>query len=459
MNYGQSDSCSVANLLVYPRAPQSTVAVSDDMVFSWQVFQADVAHFTAILKRHPAARIALCFSNSYLFAVAFIASCYAKKSLVIPGNHQPNALLELTKHFDLLLHDEIVSLDDTIDSLFITSKTRATPLRSWSSLKGEELTITLFTSGSSGQPKAIEKTLKQLDSEIALLEQLWGRELNTTLVQSTVSHQHIYGLLFRLLWPLCTSRPFAANNLEFPEQIVQKANDSTTLISSPALLKRLGNMQNNTTSPLRCIFSSGGPLPAEAAKSCFELFGQLPIEVFGSTETGGMAHRQQITASTPWSLFPGVEADTNEDQCLRVRSSHINGDSWYQTADKCDLHDDLSFHLLGRIDRIVKIEEKRISLVEVESRLEQLSLIQESSVVSTNESNRISIFAVIVLTDDGVSELERLGKGQFWLALRHLLRDWLEPIAIPRKYRIVDEIPVNSQGKRQADEITKLFRV
>ncbi|MCV6071529.1 AMP-binding protein, partial [Escherichia coli] len=71
------------------------------------------------------------------------------------------------------------------------------------------------------------------------------------------------------------------------------------LVSSPALLKRLNEEHNPVA--IRCVFSSGGPLPNQAAQHSHLLFGSLPIEVFGSTETGGIAYRQQHVASTPWT--------------------------------------------------------------------------------------------------------------------------------------------------------------
>ncbi len=84
--------------------------------------------------------------------------------------------------------------------------------------------------------------------------------------------------------------------------------------------------------------------------------------------------------------------------------------------------------------------------------------VKESAVIPMEDAGRLSLFAVIVLTNEGDQTLQELGKGKFWLALRKALRSWLEPIAIPRKLRVLDEIPLNSQGKRQIAEIEKLFQ-
>lgn len=116
------------------------------------------------------------------------------------------------------------------------------------------------------------------------------------------------------------------------------------------------------------------------------------------------------------------------------------------------------FILKGRTDRVIKIEEKRVSLVEVEKRLEQLPWISECVVIPFEEPERLILASVLVLSDEGQAKLATMSKGKFWLMLRSELRKWLEPIAIPRKYRIVDEIPLNSQGKRLTSHIEQLVK-
>ncbi|MFA0621707.1 AMP-binding protein, partial [Vibrio sp. 10N.222.49.A4] len=316
--------------------------------------------------------------------------------------------------------------------------------------------LTLFTSGSSGTPKAIHKTLEHLDIEIAQLDKNWGALLKDNQVHSTVSHQHIYGLLFRILWPLCSSVPFSRNNLEYPEQILSHANKQSVLISSPALLKRLKHETKSTH--LAGVFSSGGPLPTESAHQSRGLLGHLPIEVFGSTETGGIAFRQQQSVQTPWQLFDCIKASLNSENCIKLLSPYIDKNNWYQTADECEMVSDNQFILKGRTDRVIKIEEKRVSLVEVEKRLEQLPWISECVVIPFEEPERLILASVLVLSEEGQATLATMSKGKFWLMLRSELRKWLEPIAIPRKYRVVDEIPLNSQGKRLTSHIEQLVK-
>ncbi|MBF4406006.1 acyl-CoA synthetase, partial [Vibrio anguillarum] len=115
----------------------------------------------------------------------------------------------------------------------------------------------------------------------------------------------------------------------------------------------------------------------------------------------------------------------NSENCLALRSAHIDPNHWYQTADECELSDQQHFTLKGRTDRIIKIEEKRISLVEVEQRIEQLPWISETAVLPQQDGERLILISAIVLSACGTEKLAQLGKGKFWLLLRSELRQWL----------------------------------
>ncbi|MCC4819776.1 AMP-fatty acid ligase [Vibrio lentus] len=451
---------SLSELLSQNRSPDSIVCFDDNSEITWQTFNDDLSRLVHLLSSSPFQRVAICTQDSYLFSIAFLACAAANKHIILPGNYQPCALAELSEQFDCLLVDDSIGEVEVSDvrniQTLLDTETREPLTENLPAIVLAAIQLTLFTSGSSGTPKAINKTLEHLDIETAQLDKNWGELIKGNRVHSTVSHQHIYGLLFRILWPLCSGVPFARNNLEYPEQIISHANQNCVLISSPALLKRLKHETN--TAQLAGVFSSGGPLPTESAHQSRNLLGHLPIEVFGSTETGGIAFRQQESAQTPWQLFDCIEANLNSENCIKLLSPYIDNNNWYQTADECEMVSENQFILKGRTDRVIKIEEKRVSLVEVEKRLEQLPWISECVVIPFEEPERLILASVLVLSEEGQAKLATMSKGKFWLMLRSELRKWLEPIAIPRKYRIVDEIPLNSQGKRLTSHIEQLIK-
>src|SRR5204862_500917 len=97
----------------------------------------------------------------------------------------------------------------------------------------------------------------------AALAAAGGARIGEARFYSTVSHRHVYGMLFRLLWPLLHRRPFATFDLEYPEQLLGLERSTHVLVSSPALLKRIGHL-SDLSAAWRAIFSSGGLLPAPA---------------------------------------------------------------------------------------------------------------------------------------------------------------------------------------------------
>lgn len=441
-------------LLNADRSATLPVAFSEDKTILWQTFVSDVKNLTALLKTQKEHRWAICCDNSYLFCIAFFSIASAGKKIVLPGNHQPEMLNSLGAEFDAMINDEQLGNYDAKKQVSLpltgTALTCTLPR-----LDLSLLSITLFTSGSTGQPKAITKKLVLLDNELQQLEQNWGALLANKQIVSTVSHQHIYGLLFRVLWPLCAGRAFASTDLIYPEQVINHATPEQVLISSPALLKRLTETTN--FNGYAAVFSSGGPLTYDAALNTVNHLKKLPIEVFGSTETGGIGYRQQIQENGAWFFFTGIRADLDDNQCLTVRSPWIEEVEGYQTADQCQFVENNKFILKGRIDKIVKIEEKRISLVEVELHLNDLPWIEESAVLLLSIKQRSCLGAVLSLNEKGKNELNKIGKGKFWILLRQQLRLWIEPVAVPRYFRVLNEIPMNKQGKRLHTELIKLF--
>ena len=84
----------------------------------------------------------------------------------------------------------------------------------------------------------IGKTLRQLANEVRALEQQWGTALGDAWIIGSVASQHIYGLLFRVLWPLCAGRGFLRRQVPFPEDLQRAslAQPAFAWVASPALL-------------------------------------------------------------------------------------------------------------------------------------------------------------------------------------------------------------------------------
>lgn len=316
--------------------------------------------------------------------------------------------------------------------------------------------LVLYTSGSTGVPKEVLRQVHNVEAELAVFEATWGPEVGDARVYTTVSARHVYGMLFSLLWPLVQRRPFATFALEFPEQLADGHAAGHALVTSPALLKRIGHLDG--CGRWCAAFSSGGLLPGDAAADATRVLGVCPIEVLGSTETSGVAWRRQASSeATAFATLARVEARAGESGLLEARSPFSGRSGWLTMGDRVSFVATGRFDLLGRGDHLAKIEDKRISLAEIERHLLESGWLADVAAVALDDGRRQYVGIVAQLSAAGAAKLERGGRGSFNATLRSSLRGKIEGVALPRRFRYVDAIPVDAQGKRRRSALEALF--
>lgn len=421
-----------------------TVALRGGKDVDFRQFRFDVARAAKAFE--GCAGAALFCRDSYLFAVGLFGLLHAGARVILPPNGQPGTLERLTGRFDRLVGDDL--LDGCGDDLADLGR-----------LPVDRPLLHFFTSGSTGAAKVVEKSLGMMERELTLLEALIPAGDGPVL--STVGHQHLYGLTFRVLLPLARGRAFCAETHEVWETLLAALPSRAVLVSSPAHLGRTGGLE-----PLAearrpaCLLSAGAPLSAAAATAAETIFGSRPLEIFGSTETGVIAFRRQRSDDEPWSLLPGVAMRVGEDGRLRVGGPHMGADGrraggWIGTGDRVAPLPG-GFRFLGRIDQIVKIEGKRIDLGEVERDLARLPEVTAAAVVLLpGDPGRLA--AAIVPSRIGAGQLARLGAFRFGRLLREGLAATQEPAGMPRVWRFVPDLPGAAMGKRRRADLFSLF--
>jgi len=411
----------------------------------------------SLLRAMPGCNFALYLEDSLEFSAALFGAWHAGKTIYLPSDILPATCASLRTAVDGFLGEfpaDCAPLMPTAD---------ASGSSAFTSLARDFVGLVVYTSGSTGAPQAIPKKLSQLIDEVASLERLFGRETGKAEIVATVSHQHIYGLLFKVLWPLSCRRSIHARSLNYPEELTQVTTTrDCVLVASPAHLKRLPDSPawSSAAHRIRVTFSSGGPLPPDAAQANARLLGNAPIEVYGSSETGGVAWRRFHEESDGrWTPMPGVElrlAPDADDEALEIRSPYLPDAGWFRSSDRVRIMDDGRFILQGRIDRIVKIEEKRISLNQIEARLMQSPLVRETRVLVRDDARR-RVAAFVVLSEQGREVFAALDRHAFNNLLREHLADAVERIALPRHWRYLDALPVNAQGKTTYAQLSALL--
>jgi acyl-coenzyme A synthetase/AMP-(fatty) acid ligase len=445
-------------LALASRAPDALVGWRDGVAVRHAEFIECMWRWCDLLKGQPGSRFALYLDDSIEFGAALLGAWQAGKTVWLSADTLAASCAALLGAVDGFLGEfppECAPLRPEPLQQMITALPRAAARV----LDGGFAALVVFTSGSTGAAQAIPKKLSQMASETATLETLFGAIAGDAAVLATVSHQHIYGLLFKVLWPLSAGRAIHAASISYPEQLAAAlAAAPCMLVASPAHLKRLPEHLDwsGAAAKLRAVFSSGGPLALETAQASGRLLGKVPVEVYGSSETGGIAWRQRVAGSDEsWLAFPSVEWRLARNEAaaevhqLEVRSEHLADDNWLRLADRATIGGAGRFLLLGRSDRIVKIEEKRISLDAIEAALLASGLAAEARVALCDpvSGERQRLAAFVVPSAEGQSLLAAEGKQALNLRLRAALSGAVEAVAIPRRWRYLDRMPVNAQGK------------
>nr|WP_298413048.1 AMP-binding protein [uncultured Halomonas sp.] len=438
-------------------------AYAHDAAIPWSVFHGRVGAWQALLDSLAPAgqRWLLHLREPIEFAAALIACWERGDSVVLPADDRPETLAGV----DHLTQERLGD---------ITGGHRAGPSAEtprWGTLDADALALSLYTSGSSGEPQRLDKRFAQLDAELGVQAQLWP--LEGRLVISQVSHQHIYGLLFAILRPLCEQAPMATALCRYPETLsdwlgrleeTRRSQDSATpyippgavLISAPPPLERLPQELDWEAAPLVLarIHSSGAALSRIASEHALKVLGVPVSEVYGSSETGGIAWRVQQQDEC-WTPLPGIEIRDDRHGALWLRSPFLSSPDWQRQADRIALEGS-RFCLLGRADHILKVGGKRLSLTGMDRTLGTYPGVIQARTVSLPE--RDTRLGAIVQLDPERIPLDHDSRRELIASLRRHLSSAYESTVVPRYWRFVDIWPTNAQGKLSNALVRQLFR-
>ncbi|KFB99309.1 acyl-CoA synthetase/AMP-(fatty) acid ligase [Trabulsiella guamensis ATCC 49490] len=448
-----NQTLALAQWLDTSRPDETVIAWLGDHTWTLGQLRYDVALLVEELQRQEGERWALCFENSYLFIVALLATLTSGKTPVIPGHSRVSLLEEQQSLFNGVLSDK--PLDWRGRYLVVSSARKHDAALPPLPPIAEGGFIELFTSGSTGLPKRVVKSIASLDKEASMLAVRFATRVAGCRVIASVVPQHLYGLTFRIFLPMSLGLPLHAAMLYYAEQLAAVEHGHRYLfVSSPAFLKRLDAQL--TPPPVSIILSAGGMLPWQDVIDTQAWLNVWPDEIYGSTETGILAWRYRQQDDVSWLPFPAVSI-TPEGDAFRAVSPLIAQQTGLLLDDILHFEDNGTFRLIGRRGRVVKIEEKRISLSEIEQRLVALEGIRDAAALPVSRGGRQGIGVLLVLDDPLRQTWRETHSKSLELSWRRALLPWLEPVAIPRYWRVLDEIPVNSMNKRVYAQLQELF--
>lgn len=379
---------------------------------------------------HGRTEVVLACADRGHFVRAILAAWSVGSIVTLPSNLLP-ATLE--QHAGLRVHDGGHAGGLDVRTLAPSTAPRDEPV-----VPGARTCVRLFTSGTTGVPKAIDKTFAQLLGEA---EQLVRRfDLSGARVLCTVPLHHIYGLLFGVLAPLQGDATIVAVGPLHAEAVLAAIErfDADVLVSTPAQLRAFDVLPDRALSRLRAVFSSGAPLRPDTAAALRDRLGVAPTEVFGSSETGGIATRTHLGVDPPWVPLPGVEVTADADGRMLLRSPWLDPAvaQPHATDDRISVGD-AGFVHHGRIDDVIKVGGRRVALGDVVAKAQSIDGVQDAVAVAQPAADgRGAAIGLVVVTAIRTPE-----------EIRGALAAWFDAAVLPRRIVCAPSLPRTAAGK------------
>ena len=347
-------------------------------------------------------------------------------------------------------------------------------------LRGDDLFLMLFTSGTTGAPKGVGVPLKALRA--FLLYMTYGLDLRADdRFWNIADPGWAYGLYYSAIGPLLLGSTATFQEAPFSvEATCQIIRDHgiTNFAAAPTVYRMMiaagDDVADMLRGQLRVASSAGEPLNVEVIRWFENNVGCTLHDHYGQTEIGMvmMNHHGVDHAVRPGSAglpMPGYRlAIVDEDAAQvpngtpgilavdRTRSPLFffsgywgrEGADWagdyYLTGDTVEQHDAGDFSFVGRSDDVISSAGYRIGPFDVESSLIEHPAVLESAVVGKPDAERGHIVKAFVVLGSGAEPSDELSEE-----LRLHVRGRLGAHAYPREIAFVDALPKTPSGKVQ----------
>ncbi len=409
---------------------------------------------TALADIEPeGAAVCLAADNKAIVAAALLASLAGGPPLLLPYAFSAKSLARMHRAtgFTVAISEVERKFPEGVKVICPqTGGTTSIPVSPQAS-PGAEL-LKIFTGGTTGTPQVWAKSAENIFAEGFFLASHFGVKEQDCFM-ATIPAYHIYGLLFSVVLPLITSATVIAETPSFPNEISQIAKEQgvTILASVPAHYHAMRGVKNALE--LRLAFSSAGMLDKEDNEVFYRQNRVPVVEVYGSTETGGIATRNRSLGDDTFTPFPTIDWKIITHR-LVIRSPYISPDlpvdkdGFFTGNDRVEAWGEHQFSLQGRADNVTKVGGKRVDLEEI-------------SLLIKNEPGVID--CVVMALPEAGGRGHRIGsliQGNIvdTNQIRRNLGDSLEPYALPRRIKTVARIPLKNNGKYDWDTIAQLLK-
>lgn len=313
----------------------------------------------------------------------------------------------------------------------------------------KEFSFLYFTSGSTGSPLGAFKTKENIISEVEVLSSLLNKDNKINKVIVTVPFIHFYGSMIGLFFPLFNNIDIVLKEHFLPNDLLDMIDENSLVVTTPLYIKSLNRLNTSKDLSKSLFVSSTAPLSSNDAKEFNDKFSANIIQIFGSTETGGIAYKKND--EDLWTPLNKVSLSVNKNNELKVKSPFISNllfekefkktDYEIQTFDYVEFEKE-RFKLIGRSSQILKVAGKRYSTIQIENILEKVEGIEKAVVFVNSKPNTLK---------DEVLDITIQSKKTFLIKdINTILKNELSNIKFTINLKIVEKVKTSAVGKKLA---------
>jgi tyrosine ammonia-lyase len=288
--------------------------------------------------------------------------------------------------------------------------------------------LTFHTSGSTGTTKPCTHSLARLRQEVETLAEVIGP---TDRIVSLVPSHHIYGFLFTVLLSWHTGARVLDARGRLPSRVCADLVPGDLLVAVPDVWAAIA--RSGAALPAGATgVSSTAPLPADVAQTLRDRGMERLVEIYGSSETGGIGWRDQ--PEDGFRLFPCWELDGT---AIRNRTDGEARD----LPDHCIPDADGRIHVAGRRDNAIQVGGVNVFPVRIAAVLEDHPAVAAAAVRPHPVPGGLRLKAFVVPSDPDADPAALTAELARWADGR------LEPHERPRSWTVGPALPRNAMGK------------
>ena len=344
--------------------------------------------------------------------------------------------------------------------------------------RADDTAALLYSSGTTGKPKGIILSHKNLSSNANTLSKSWGFTHQDRLLHALPIY-HVHGLFIALGPVLLTGASMSWHSRFDVDSVIRSLAECTVMMGVPTYYTRM--LDNNLLDPevcknMRVFICGSAPLLPETFKEFEFRTGHPILERYGMTETGintSNPLKGKRIPGTVGQALPGTIArivdDTGkivhpgETGNLQVKGDNVfsgywnmpektaedfTSDGFFNTGDKAVIDKDRYISIVGRSKDMIISGGLNIYPREIELVIDQIPEVIESAVIGTADHDfGEKVVAVVVSRDNRLSTQKILDA----------CRQKLASFKSPKMVHFLDELPRNAMGKVQKNLLRKQF--